>query len=110
MKLLGRLNQIGVLFLLFISVQPFFLYDIFGVRLTYGVGLGGWFYIIKSTLAFIIFLILINIKKINKNKVSKRTITTFLYLVILFFVYSLTLGRGGEYRWNGKVFMVILQM
>ena len=48
-------------------------------------------------------MILITIKKIRSNLKSKRTVTIFIYLTIIFFSYSITVGRGFEYKWNGEI-------
>ena len=48
-------------------------------------------------------MILINLKKTKSNLKSKRTVTIFIYLTIIFFSYSFAVGRGVEYKWNGEI-------
>jgi hypothetical protein len=102
-KALNIFNWGGILILLTITLAPLFGQDAFGRTITYGVGLGDLFYVLMSLIALIIFIVLINLKKIKSNQKSITVITTILYLTILFFIYSFTLGRGTEYKWNGEL-------
>jgi hypothetical protein len=102
-KALNIFNWGGILILLTITLAPLFGQDAFGRTITYGVGLGDLFYVLMSLITLIIFIVLINLKKIKSNQKSTTVITTILYLTILFFIYSFTLGRGTEYKWNGEL-------
>jgi hypothetical protein len=93
----------GLLILLVIALMPIFGQGIFGRTISYGLGLGDAFYALMSFVAFVVFMILINLKKIKSNLKSKRTVAIFIYLTIIFFSYSFTVGRGVEYAWNGEI-------
>ncbi|MDB4344253.1 hypothetical protein OAA35_00060 [bacterium] len=93
----------GLLILLVIALMPIFGQGIFGRTISYGLGLGDAFYALMSFVAFVVFMILINLKKIKSNLKSKRTVAIFVYLTIIFFSYSFTVGRGIEYAWNGEI-------
>jgi len=102
-KALNIFNWAGILILLIITLAPLFGQGFFGRTITYGVGLGDLFYILMSLIALIIFMVLINLKKVRSNRKSITVVTTFMYLTIFFFIYSFTIGRGAEYKWNGEL-------
>lgn len=70
-------------------------------KIDYGVGLGGLFYLYLSVLGLILLLPFIFIKKLRK--LSALTSILFSSL-ILYLIYSFTIGRGLENPWNGIVF------
>ena len=74
--------------------------------IAFGHGLGDLYYLI-----FIIFLTVLSLifyVRIKKNFDNKKMIYLFIvYLIVIVvsFCLKLTLFRGGEYPWDGKVFM-----
>jgi hypothetical protein len=100
-KTLYVFNLGGILILLIITLAPLFGQGVFGRTITYGSGLGDLFYVLMSFIALIIFTVLMNFKKVKSKPKSITLVTTFIYMTILFFIYSFTLGRGAEYKWNG---------
>ena len=72
-------------------------------KVTFGHGLGDFFYLILLLILLIVFayLFFLNMKK----KISLPIIISFIQVVIIvLFMLKMTVWRGIEYPWNGSVF------
>ncbi|RYE57830.1 MAG: hypothetical protein EOP48_04930 [Sphingobacteriales bacterium] len=73
-------------------------------KVVFGYGLGDIIYCIflwMTTIAFAITYFHFSRKKTIKT----HLITTIIFaFILLFLIYSMTWGRGVEYRWNGNLF------
>ena len=75
--------------------------------ITFGYGLGDFFYvIIVSIWVLLITIVYFKTKKkdFNKDKFLALLIISVLVLSIFYTVFKFTVGRGSEYMWNGHVF------
>jgi hypothetical protein len=73
-------------------------------KLVFGHGLGDIVYYIflwLVTICCFIFYLRNSRKDSKQGFVVSACIFAFL---LIFILYSMTIGRGGEYRWNGNVF------
>jgi hypothetical protein len=95
---------LGILLLAVITLIPLVGPRIFGKIITYGVGIGDIFYVLLSLLATLIYTVLFNLKKSKTNLIFKKILVILIYITILFFCYSFSIGRGGEHIWNGELF------
>jgi hypothetical protein len=71
-------------------------------KLAFGHGIGDLYYYLLLWLTTLVFAILFFLKKKNSQTVS-LIITIVFGCILLLLVYSMTLGRGTEYRWNGNI-------
>jgi len=77
-------------------------------KLTFGYGLGDLFYLFIQG-AWLISLIIVFIITKRKNKIESpyALILSFIICIsILFSIHGFTIGRGSEYPWNGRIFMI----
>jgi hypothetical protein len=103
-KVLTTLNWFGLFILFSINFICYFGRDIFGKTIAYGLGLGDMAFVLMTSVLFVVFIILINHKKIKSNKKLQILVTLSIYFTIIYFSYSFTYGRGAEYKWNGELF------
>jgi hypothetical protein len=103
-KKLNIIGWVGILILAVITFIPLFGSNVFGKTITYGVGIGDIFYVCLSLIATIVFAVLLNLKKIKANLTTNKIVLILIYISIMFFCYSFSFGRGGEYQWNGELF------
>lgn len=87
-----------------ILLTSFLLLSLLGVlgKLAFGHGIGDLLYYILMWLTSLAFVILF----IYKKKLSLPlliSITTLFVFILLYLIYSMTFGRGPEYRWNGSI-------
>jgi hypothetical protein len=73
-------------------------------KLAFGHGLGDFIYCIFLWLVTIAFAVLLFVFRKNKSSKGRATVTVVFACVLLFLFYSMTIGRGAEYRWNGNIF------
>jgi hypothetical protein len=77
-------------------------------KIGFGNGLGDIIFIM-GIIGCLIASLSINVyftKYKTKTKGSKvlNLTTWFLTLIIIYYIYSFTIGRGMEYQWNGEIF------
>ncbi len=77
-------------------------------KITYGYGLGDLFYVFPSsalTLVHLIVILALIYRKREKAEKGLALLVGIIFLLIaVWFTYEFTIGRGVEYKWNGKVF------
>ena len=73
-------------------------------KLAFGHGLGDFMYCFLLWLVTIIFAVSLVVFRKNKSYKVQATMTIVFACVLLFLCYSMTIGRGAEYRWNGNIF------
>lgn len=76
-------------------------------NITFGYGLGDWYYIIFLTLLLIVSFIVYK-TKLKKGAITKKwffVFCTFIVFCMIFFTLKLTVWRGAEYPWNGELFL-----
>ena len=76
-------------------------------NIAFGHGLGDLYYLM-SILFITLIIILFYLRIIGKKYANRNVIYLFiiyLVMVILFYCLKLTLLRGAEYPWNGKIFL-----
>ena len=100
--MISILKIVGLILLLTIALFPIIGNSIFGKTITYGQGLGDLFMVIASLVCFIIYITLTHLKVIKSS--LKPIVILLMYLSILYFAYSFTLGRGTETPWDGHIF------
>jgi energy-coupling factor transporter transmembrane protein EcfT len=71
---------------------------------TFGHGLGDIFYLILGFIITVLLTIFFIIS-IRKSKNLSLTFSIIILLTILLFILKLTVLRGPEYPWNGKLFL-----
>lgn len=67
-----------------------------------GTGLGDYFYfifIVGYTILHFIFLF------IFKNQTAHAVLSIVSLIILAYFIYSVTLGRGAVHQWDGHVFI-----
>ena len=69
----------------------------------FGGGLGDIVYIFGALAAAFAYLF-ISLLTRNVNKSAFWIIQALFLLLLLYFIYSFTFGRGGEAKWNGTIF------
>jgi uncharacterized Tic20 family protein len=73
--------------------------------LTFGYGLGDFFYLLVCKIAVVIHLIWIIMLRIKKSPPNKYRKPLIIYTIILLWIfYNLSYGRGAGFPWNGKLF------
>ena len=72
-------------------------------KITFGQGLGDFYYLILLLLLLIVFVYIF-----LKNSKKKRSLPLFVsiiqFLIIALFILKITIWRGIEYPWNGFIF------
>ncbi len=102
MNLLVRISLgVSALFCIIVIVMMFAGYITFGMGLgdlavvillaALAIGIGGFYFAIRK-------------QDFTKYKVATCIIVSICVLMVAYTVYEFTLGRDGEYRWNGCVF------
>ena len=69
----------------------------------FGTGLGDLIYVVLVSL-ICVTLLLFNLFAHKLNQKNKITVSILFTLLLFYFIYALTIGRGSEVAWNGKVF------
>lgn len=70
-------------------------------NMTFGHGLGNLYYLLYLVLIIILFLI----TYIVKDKFFRWIILILISVILTFLILKLTVFRGGEYSWNGNLFI-----
>ena len=78
------------------------IYGVIFDGLTFGQGLGDVFYV---GLFGLISIIIVLTSVIFRKKIKIKYITLIWIAFVVVLILSLTLLRGGEYRWNGNIFI-----
>jgi hypothetical protein len=73
-------------------------------KLAFGHGLGDFIYCIFLWLMTIAFAVLFLVLRKKSSSKIAVIVTIIFACVLLFLVFSMTIGRGAEYRWNGNIF------
>ena len=74
-------------------------------KVRFGLGLGDIVYhVALPTLVLIQIVLLLVLKGYKKKKVNFILMVMFAF-IYLYFSYAMTLGRGAECAWNGKIFV-----
>lgn len=75
-------------------------------NIVFGHGLGDVYYLL-FLLFFVIVISIINFNKIgNTNKqVTATLLLIFMLVIVIAFTLKLTIYRGPEYPWNGRLFV-----
>jgi uncharacterized membrane protein YfcA len=79
------------------------LVGIFGGKVTFGQGIGDFFYLVILIILLIVFAYYFFLD-IKKKKSLPTLIFLFQVIVITLFTLKMTIWRGIEYPWNGSVF------
>lgn len=94
------LNFLGITFIIWTTL---ILLLIFQGKVTFGHGLGDLFYVMF--LVIVAFLYIIIIYKNLKKKINPLLIYSIApIIIIILFTLKMTIYRGIEYPWNGKIF------
>jgi hypothetical protein len=72
-------------------------------KLAFGHGLGDFIYCIFLWLMTVAFAVLFLTRRKENSSKTSATVTIIFACVLLFLIYSMTIGRGAEYRWNGNI-------
>jgi hypothetical protein len=97
---------LNISFIVFLTWIVFVIFGMLGGSLTFGNGLGdlAWLIIYLPLLAIgSILLRYIAIK--NRHVFTVLLSVIFNIVTIAYTIYSLTIGRGPEFRWNGHLFI-----
>jgi hypothetical protein len=94
------LNCLSVLYLIW---TIFIITLLLSGKITFGQGIGDFFYLILISVLFIVFGF---VSFLNyKGKIKFPNLLSILAIIILIlFTLKMTIWRGIEYPWNGKIF------
>ncbi len=73
----------------------------FNGLLSFGHGLGDIYYILQM----LVILLLNSVTLIKSNNVIKKIFLLLNLIIIMYFLINLTINRGSEQPWNGKLFI-----
>lgn len=75
--------------------------------ITFGKGLGDIYNLIQILILTVIYSLVYSklVKKNSRNKVSTIVFCIILFTTVILIILKLTILRGAEYTWNGKLFL-----
>ena len=75
-------------------------------NIAFGYGLGDVYYLL-SLVFFLIVISVINFKVLRgkENHLANIFLLLFIFVIVIAFTLKLTIYRGSEYFWNGKLFL-----
>lgn len=92
------------LYLFYAAFTGLFIFLNLGGKITFGYGLGDLYMLFFFMIVFVIISV-IRTKLRLRNNILNVVLITLIGLSVLFFVLKITLFRGNEYPWNGRLFL-----
>lgn len=77
-------------------------------KINYGHGLGDLFdlmFIVGVVIIQFLLIVIISRKTNNSRELLLFILGLFFLFIAIYITWEFTLGRGGEYRWNGYIFI-----